>query len=246
MAPYISVSERRAASCMTWTMLVAHVRTAEQCAEAEARRQIGNAIADRRLFASWADKLTIPPMPGSEFLDSAKQPRGSLAPDDAPPLEATYWLECMIDPNCPDRVFEPPCPVYVNVHIGKRLDKRRRFRKPIFRRDHVLHLWPATGRANNRKKEPSHEPTTKSALREKVDAQYEERIKSFLNDHHRHPTRKEDHAWGKNKNLDRIRINELRAIFLPEEVKKGGRLKYRPMQNLSKNNLAAKLPSLGV
>ena len=45
MAPYISVSERKAASLMTWTMLVAHVRAVEQCDEREARRQIGNIIA---------------------------------------------------------------------------------------------------------------------------------------------------------------------------------------------------------
>lgn len=223
MAPYISVSERKAASLMTWTMLVAHVRAVEQCDEREARRQIGNAIADGRLFARWADKPTIPPVPGSEF--SYIMPRPTmriLAPDDAPPLEATYWLECMIDSTCPDRVLE--LPIWVNVHTGEALDQGRRFRKPIFRRDHVLHLWPATGRANNHKREPLHEPRlTKSALREEVDAQYEERIKTFLNDHHRHPTREEDYAWG--KKLGRTRINELRASFVPEEVRKGGRPK---------------------
>jgi hypothetical protein len=229
MAPYISVSERRAASCMTWTLLVAHVRATEQCAEGEARRQIGNAIVDRRLFAWWADKPTIPPMPGSEFSwIRPSSTRSVPSPDDAPPLEATYWLECMVDPTCPDRVLEPPMydPGLVDAHIAKRLDKRRRFRKPIFRRDHVLHLWPATGRAIDYKREPSHEPRlTKSAFREEVDAQYEERIKSFLNDHHRYPTREEDRAWGKERGLGRIRINELRASFLPENVRKGGRPK---------------------
>ena len=124
MAPIISVSERKAASLMTWTMLVAHVRAVEQCDEREARRQIGNAIADGRLFARWADKPTIPPVPGSEF--SYIMPRPTmriLAPDDAPPLEATYWLECMINSTCPDRVLE--LPIWVNVHTGEALDKGR-------------------------------------------------------------------------------------------------------------------------
>jgi hypothetical protein len=117
MARYISVSERKAASPMTWTMLVAHVRASEQCGKREARRQIGNAIADGRLFARWADKPTIPPMPGSEF--SWIRPRTTgriLAPDDAPPREVTYWLKCTIDPTCPDRVLEPP--IWVNMQTG--------------------------------------------------------------------------------------------------------------------------------
>jgi hypothetical protein len=214
MAPYVSVSERKAASVWTWTMLVAHVRAAEQCGEHEARRQIGNAIADRGLWPKWADRI-IP-----------RGTRNILSEDDAPPLEAIYWLECEVDPTCPDRVLEPPMydPALVNARIAKRLDKRRRFRKPIFQPDHVLHLWPNTGRANDCKKEPLHEPKlTESALREEVDAQYKERITSFIKNHLRYPTREEDRAWG--KGLRRIRINELRASFLPEKVRKGGRPK---------------------
>jgi hypothetical protein len=210
---------------MTWTILVAHVRAAEQYDEREARRQIGHAIADGRLFARWADKPTIPPMPGSEFSFITPRPTMRiLAPDDAPPLEATYWLECIIDPSCPDRVLEPP--IWVNVHTAMALDQGQRFRKPIFQRDHVLHLWPARGRVNNDKREPLHElRLTKPAFREEVDAQYQERITTFLNDHQRYPTREEDRAWGKGRELTRIRIDELRARFLPEEIRKGGRPK---------------------
>jgi hypothetical protein len=130
----------------------------------------------------------------------------------------------MVDPACPDRLLEAP--IYVDPRTGKPVDEGRRFRKPIFPRDHVFHLWPDAGRPNNYKREPLHEPRlTKSAFREEADAQYEERITTFLNDHQRYPTREEDRAWGKERELGRIRINGLRADFLPEKVRKGGRPK---------------------
>jgi hypothetical protein len=61
-----------------------------------------------------------------------------------PPRDAAYWLTCEIDPTDPDRVREPP-PYdsdLVDKHTAKRLEKTRRFRKPLFQHDEVLKLWP--------------------------------------------------------------------------------------------------------
>jgi hypothetical protein len=131
--PYVSKSERAAASRMTWTEIIKHVREAEQCDEREACRQIGNAVADRKLRVWWADESK--PSFGSSPLQ---------VPSDEPPRDAIYWQECEAHPKEPDLVREPP-PYdreWVNKRTAARLDKKRRFRKPIFNRDHALLLWP--------------------------------------------------------------------------------------------------------
>jgi hypothetical protein len=183
MAPYISDSERRAASRMTWSDLVAHVCAAEQCDEREARRQIGNAINDGKLFARWADKPVIPPMPGSKIPFVPKDTTSALMPDDAPPRDATYWMECEGQATDPDYILEPPPydPGMVNKRTAQRLDKRRRFRKPLFQRDSVLYLWrlveaaPTAGESvpNDKKivafpKEPSKAPRGRPSERDTV------------------------------------------------------------------------------
>lgn len=141
--PYKSKAEREAASRMTWTELLAHVQDAEGCNKGEARRQIGAAIADRELSVNWADER--------------KRPFGSSPielPNDKPPRQAIYWQKCKTKG---DRVLEPP--PYDRELVGKRtaarLDKKRRFRSPVFRRDQVLLLWrqtrsSATGAAEKR------------------------------------------------------------------------------------------------
>jgi hypothetical protein len=117
---------------MTWSEILAHVRDAEKCDEREARRQIGNAIQDGALPARWADEPShwgIPP--------------GIFVPDDRPPTDVNYWLECAIDRNDPNQVREPP--PYDRGLVGhrraKRLDKARRFRAPLFPRQLALKLW---------------------------------------------------------------------------------------------------------
>jgi hypothetical protein len=130
---------------MTWSSLIAHVRAAEQCDEVEARRQIGNAISDGKLLAHWSDTPVIPPMPGSKVPFVLKDSSNALMPDDAPPRDATYWMECESQVTDPDSVLEPPPydPRMVNKRIAQLLDKRRRFRKPLFKRESVLYLWPS-------------------------------------------------------------------------------------------------------
>jgi hypothetical protein len=130
--PYQSKSEREAASRMTWGQLLKHVRDTDHCDDPEARRQIGNAIADGELLVRWADqrKYLGPPSP-------------TQAPGDEPPRDAHYWQECETDPD--DHVLEPHFYDPDLVHkrsTKKRLDAKRRFRKPIFKRDQVLRLWP--------------------------------------------------------------------------------------------------------
>ena len=256
MAPYISESERKAASQMTWTILVAQVSKANhQCEEREARRQIGNAIADGRLFARWADKPVIPPMPGSKFSLSPKTASSVLSPDDTPPRDATYGLECEVDATDPDRVLEPPLydPGMVDKRTAKRLDKMRRFRKPIFKRDAVLQLWPIVQVRTSDKvestkaapptKEPHVTPTAKSALRDDNDAQYKDRLNDFWGRTGRYPSRAEDEIWGQEQELSRKRVRDLRRQLIPDEIKKGGAPKKMRMRKLAENNLAAKLPS---
>jgi hypothetical protein len=131
---YISKSEREAASRMTWTEIIAHVTEAERCDENEARRQIGNAIADRMLHLWWEDQGEIP------FGSGPLQVRVST-----PPRDAAYWLKCEIDPTDPDRVHELPSydSDLVDKRTAKRLEKTRRFRKPLFQHDEALKLWPS-------------------------------------------------------------------------------------------------------
>ena len=201
------------------------MQAAERCDEREARRQIGNAITDRKLLVRWADKPKIPPMPGSKFSWMPVSTGRQILPDDTPPREATYWLECLIDPSCADRVLEPP--IYdldtVDALTAKRLDKERRFRKPIFGREHALRLWPDIERVRNFENGTSGEAKpTKFALREKVAAEYQERLNSFLHDKQRYPSRDEDRSWGKERKLGRERIRELREKFVPAEIRRGG------------------------
>jgi len=131
--PYQSKAEREAASYMTWTEIIAHVKETERCDENEARTKIGNAIAARKLHVRWEDQRKIPF--GSSPLS---------VPDDEPPRDAKYWQECQPDPDNPDLVREPPPydPELVGKRTAARLDKKRRFRKPWFPRDRVLLLWP--------------------------------------------------------------------------------------------------------
>jgi hypothetical protein len=129
--PYKSKAELKAASCMTWSKLIEHVRRAEKsCTKAEARRQIGNAIQDRALSVRWADERK-PPFGSS--------PLG--VPGDEPPRDAQYWQKCK---TRRDFVLEPP-PYdreLVDKRRAARLDKLRRFRKPKFPSFQVIELWP--------------------------------------------------------------------------------------------------------
>jgi hypothetical protein len=220
---------------MTWRNLVAHVcNTNQNCDEREARRQIGNAIADRKLFPRWADKPVIPPMPGSNSFWVPWSFSGPISLDDTPPTDAKYWLECEIDATDPDRVLEPPEFVMVNESTAAQLDKMRRFRKPVFNSDHVFHCWPIV------KDESSDTATAKSVFREDVETEYKGRIEAFNRDEHRYPSRDEDQKWGKGKKVGRDRIRQLREKYLPLNVRRGGAPKKN--KNMAKNNLAAKLP----
>jgi hypothetical protein len=213
---------------MTWSTLVAHVRNVEQCEEREARRQIGNAIADLKLFPRWTDKPKMPPIPGTK-ISWAPRPSTLIIPDDAPPRDANYWLECEIDPNDPDRIREPP-PYNpgMNKSTARRLDKTRRYRKPIFECFHVYRLWPTAVSAKNKKTEES------SVFRRETNTQYTERIREFLESNKRYPTWDEDQKWGREHHLSRERVRELRRQFRPDEIKKGGApkkvLKSKPGQ----------------
>jgi hypothetical protein len=117
---------------MTWSEILAHVRDAKKCDESEARRQIGNAVQDGKLVARWADERS---------LWGATAPIS--VPDDRPPRDVNYWLECDIDPNDPNRVREPPPydPGLVSNRRAKQLDKARRFRATQFPRQLALKLW---------------------------------------------------------------------------------------------------------
>jgi hypothetical protein len=130
---YKSKAEREAASYMTWSKIHAHVQEAEQCDKEEARRQIGNAIEDRVLSVRWADQ---------------REAVGALAPiqspGDEPPRNSEFWQKCETAANDPDLVLEP-APYdreLVNKPTAARLDRKRRYRKPVFRRKQVFALWP--------------------------------------------------------------------------------------------------------
>jgi hypothetical protein len=133
--PYISKAEREAEraaeSRMVWSELITHIRDVERCDEREARRQIGNAIEDGMLSKAWADERFV-------FQSGPMQ-----MPRDEPPCDAGYWLECKADPADPDRVLERVYdPRVVDKPKAAQLDRKARFRKPIFSRKQALTLWP--------------------------------------------------------------------------------------------------------
>jgi hypothetical protein len=128
---YQPKADRDAAFYMTWSELLAYVKT-EQRDEREARRQIGHAIAEGRLPVRWIDQ---------RMGFGASSPNQTQA--DEPPRDAQYWQECETNPKDPDLVLEPP--PYDRELVGKRtaarLDKKRRWRKPIFQKEQVFKLW---------------------------------------------------------------------------------------------------------
>jgi hypothetical protein len=69
--------------------------------------------------------------------------------------------------------------------------------------------------------------TVAGPLRNQIDAQYQRRIKGFLEKDRRYPTREEDTKWGRELNLTRTRIRELRNTAIPAEIRKGGRPKTK-------------------
>jgi len=219
MTPYISESERKAASRMTWSTVVTHVRETDRCSEQEARRQIGNAIADSKLFPRWTDKPIGSPIPGTK-ISRAPITSTLIFPYDTPPRDADYWLECEIDPTDPDRVLEPPPydSSMADKRTAKRLDKTRRYRKPTFDRFHVFRLWPIAKAASTEaeKTDASH------ASRNDTNIQYNHWLSDFREVHKRYPTREDDEKWGSEHHISRTRVRELRREFLPDEVKKGG------------------------
>jgi len=130
--PYISKADRESASQMTWSKILTHVKQTEQCKCDEARRQIGNAIEDGVLKARWADER-------SRWRSSSP----IHIPDDEPPRDADYWVNCKTDPKDPNRVREPPPydPSLVSKRRATQLDKTRRFRAPLFPEWQILKLW---------------------------------------------------------------------------------------------------------
>jgi hypothetical protein len=132
--PYVSKAERDAASKMTRTEVLKFIQRSEDCDESEALRQMANAIGDGMLPVRWDDERSPPgtgpgPRPVTEFLDR-------------PPTAPTYWLDVELDPGDPDRVHAAaPYDRAVNERQSGQLVFPWRFRRPLFPRVGVLHLW---------------------------------------------------------------------------------------------------------
>jgi hypothetical protein len=95
--------------------------------------------------------------------------------------------------------------------------------KPRYLRPRLLELSVATKTATQMA--PIERPTRRPDMRV-VEAEYEERLKSF-HAQNRYPSRQEDLKWGKEKILKRDAVRELRSKFIPSEVRRGGRPKSR-------------------
>jgi hypothetical protein len=79
----------------------------------------------------------------------------------------------------------------------------------------------------------SQEPAKKT-FRAEIDAEYQHRVGEFRAKHDRYPTRAEDEEWCKGIGISRNRMRELRAAFLPPEVRKGGAPTKPSRTNLAK------------
>jgi hypothetical protein len=133
--PYISKSERDAASKMTRTQLLNHIRAADHCNEQEALRQMAKAICDGVLLVRWDDARPPPsagpgPSPMMELLDR-------------PPTAMDYWLNAKVDPSDADRIHAAaPYDPWPDRQQDGQLRFPWRFRRPLFDRLAVLQLWP--------------------------------------------------------------------------------------------------------
>lgn len=107
---------------------------ATSCGESQARHQIQDAIDGGALRYRW-EHYSAP----SGSTGAATLPEGPIyshTPD--------YWLTCATDPTDPDRILEPPNydPAMVEKRTAKRLEKARRYRKPMFESECVIKIWP--------------------------------------------------------------------------------------------------------
>jgi hypothetical protein len=105
---------------------------------------------------------------------------------DEPSRDAVYWLECEADPSDPDCVLEQRFydPTLVDKRTAARLDRKRRFRKPIFSREQVLALWLLmaesaqipTGNVVHRLRRSRGRPTSKDLVYEILSEMRAERL----------------------------------------------------------------------
>jgi hypothetical protein len=132
---YVSKSEPKAASKMTRTQVIEHICRVADCEENGAISQMASAIADRKLWPQWED-WRRPPLGSS----------GTVLSDDedTPPTDPRFWLKLELDPIDRNLVREPPCydPKIVKGKLAATFDSGRRFRKPLFPKEHVLMAWP--------------------------------------------------------------------------------------------------------
>ncbi len=212
--PYVSRAEREAKSRMTWSELLAHVRSAENCEEEEARRQIQLTADDGALRYRWEHWRF--PSGGTGSATLPQGPQYFRTPD--------YWLTCAVDPADPDRVLEPPIhdPKMVDRRTAKRLEKARQYRKPLFERECVNKIWPERETPARR----GSRPTDKQV--EKVVADYI----ADCNANGRQPTLKnlEEQNSKSSRPIDRSRLRAIAHKQFEAEgytVKRGYSLKSR-------------------
>lgn len=212
--PYKSAAdrkaEREAEQWMTLVEAVTHIRHADGCDTAEARRQFLSALDDGALkplrWRHEAGDVLPPRIIGSSI----------IVPGDAPFI-GDHWSGTMIDWET-GRVRDD----WSNYNHGK-------LRILLLPRAEVERLWKSTSSAGGSKPPPvtRPSPSARQTLRDDVDRMYLERRDAFRNAEGRPPSIKEDEVWAKENGLSRPRIRQLRAKHLTDGEKKGGRRKKK-------------------
>jgi hypothetical protein len=174
---------------MTWSELLAHVKNVEACEESEAKRQIHNAADDGVLRYRWEHARPAPSGTGGVTV-----PQGPVYSH-----TSDYWRTCVVDPTDPDRILEPPrYDSWVDAKSKARLEKMRRFRKPLFERECVLKIWPV--------------PPRPASKRRPTDRQVKKFVADYIADcnlKHLRPTLDHLEEWAKEENFpDRKRLRD--------------------------------------
>jgi hypothetical protein len=224
---YKTKAEQEREKWMTLPQAVAHIRSARECDERAARRQLIAALADG---ARALQPLKWEREPGDRPSPIGAAPM--MISMDAPPL-GHAWSDAKIRWKTGQ----------VRDEWGEY--KPGQWRVLLISRYGIARLWPLpphldaveVGTPEAREPEvrvPEVEASEaaeagrpRPPLKDDTEAEYKTRLADFRQKNNRDPTRDEDQTWGTERGIGRKRVRGLRAKFLPPELRKGGRPKGR-------------------
>jgi hypothetical protein len=138
--PYTSKMARERARWMTLREGIAHIEKAEHCSSKAARKQLGEAIADREVDARWPHALHLTRM--GDYEDE----------DIGPPRNMRFWKSARYILGGSGSILDDPACRPNHVRLKLIRENKLHYRSVLIRRDDVERIWPiAKGTANPRR-----------------------------------------------------------------------------------------------